>query len=376
MTERKKVGVVLFQLGGPDTPGAVEPFLRNLFSDPDIIELPLGGLLRRPLAWWMARRRAPHVREAYAEIGGGSPLLELTERQARALEQALAPETEARVFLAMRYWHPFTAEAVRRLRAFSPETVVLLPLYPQYSFATTGSSLNEWRRCWGDSRAPVKVVEDFHDHPLFLDAVTQQIVATLEEGGCSSRPVPAGCAGTDVRPCSSRPVPAGSAGTDVRLSEPSPSATSLSETHLIFSAHGLPVSFIARGDPYQRQVEETVARVTERLAARLGAAPAHAWCYQSKVGRQRWLEPSLDETVERLAGEGVRRMLVVPIAFVSEHIETLHEIAIQTRRKALALGVERFELMPALNDAPRFIAALKDLVLRALRSAGPSLRSG
>jgi ferrochelatase len=329
--------VVLFQLGGPDSPQAVEPFLYNLFCDPDIIEIPLGFLLRKPLARWIARRRAPKVAAHYNEIGGRSPILELTERQARALEQALRPHVDARVVMAMRYWHPFTADAIRELQAFQPEQIVLLPLYPQYSFATTGSSLNEWRRVYQPDSTPVRVIERFHDHPGYLDAVVEKINVSLDQFSPGRHPQAAG----------------------------------REKVHLLFSAHGLPESFVKRGDPYQREVEATARLVM----ARGGWSNAHSLCYQSKVGPQKWLEPSLDDSIHRLAREGVRQLLVIPIAFVSEHIETLHEINMETREEAEALGICLFRMAPAVGDSPRFIAALSDLVLRAAGVA-PAAQSG
>lgn len=331
MTEKKKIGVVLFQLGGPDSPEAIEPFLYNLFCDPDILDLPLGWLARRPLAKWISMRRSKKVATAYAEIGGKSPIRYLTERQALALERALSPQVNARVTVAMRYWHPFTADAAAILERDPPEAIVLLPLYPQYSRATTGSSLKEWQRRWRRSDIPTHTVERFYDHPLFLDAVVEKINLSLTH---FARP---------------------------------------EQAHLVFSAHGLPLSFVERGDPYARQVEETVRLVM----ARGGWANGHVVCYQSKVGRQKWLEPSLDDTVENLGESGVKHVLVVPISFVSEHIETLHEINIETREEAEESGIEQFEVMPALNDSPLFVAALTDLVLRAVgmeRPAGSVIR--
>jgi ferrochelatase len=323
MGDRKKVGVVLFQLGGPDSPEAVEPFLYNLFCDPDIIPLgPLGSVLRKPLARWIAWRRVRIVREHYAEIGGHSPIRRLTERQAVKLEAALRFHVDPRVAVAMRYWHPLTAEAVRQLDGAGLDELVLLPLYPHYSFATTRSSLKEWGRHYRPARlpAPLHVIEQFYDHPLYIEALAEKIEISLAHFDCPG------------------------------------------EVHLVFSAHGLPLSLVERGDPYPRQVEATVQLVRKR-----GGWPnAHTLCYQSKVGRQRWLEPSLTETIEKLAHAGCKQMLVVPIAFVTEHIETLHEINIEARAEAERLGVERFEMMPALGDSPRFIAALADLVLRAV----------
>ena len=345
MTARPRLGIVLFQLGGPDGPDSVEPFLYNLFSDPDIIDLPLGWLLRRPLARWIARRRSAQARAGYAAIGGGSPIRLLTERQARALEAALRPHVDAVVVVAMRYWHPFTSEAVASLARHPFDDVVLLPLYPQYSVTTTGSALNEWRRCFKIKDAHVHIVDRFYGHPGYIAAVVEKIALCL--------------------PHFSR------------------GGTSPGGPHLIFSAHSTPVSFVERGDPYQREIEETVRLVIERgresapnVAEGLSRQPPqvtvhsawpshHTLCYQSKVGRRKWLEPSLTATIERLAGEGVKQMLVVPISFVSEHIETLHEINDEARALALRLGVTQFEMVPAVGDSPRFIAALADLALRA-----------
>ena len=336
---KPRLGVVLFQLGGPDSPDAVEPFLYNLFCDPDIINFFGGWLARRPLAWWIAHRRAGIVREHYDAIGGQSPIRDLTERQARGLEQALAPDFDARCFIAMRYWHPLTQEAVAAVRSAhldAPlDALVLLPLYPQYSFATTVSSLKEWRRVFsapGSSRgrpaspAPREIViEEFHLHPQYIAALVRNIEAAL------------------ARFANRR------------------------NAQLVFSAHGLPLSLIARGDPYQRQVEETVAAVM----ARGGWPNAHTLCFQSRVGRQKWLDPSLTQTLERLSREGKRHLLVIPISFVTEHIETLHEISVEARAHALASGVEQFEVMPALDDSLGFIAALASLV-RAAVAAEPA----
>lgn len=328
MDGEKKVGVVLFQLGGPDRVDAVEPFLYNLFCDPDIINFPMAWLARKPLAKWIAVRRAKVVAAHYAVIGGGSPIRRLTERQAAALAEALRPHLSAQVAVAMRYWHPLTSEALAQLNPAALDELVLLPLYPHYSFATTGSSLKEWRRLYRSARIPVRLIEQFFDHPDYIGAVAERIQSSL-----------------------------------AKLERPE-------QVHLVFSAHSLPISLVERGDPYPQQIEATVGLVREA-----GGWPnPHVLCYQSRVGRQRWLEPSLTETIERLAEQGVKRMLVIPISFVTEHIETLHEINIEARERATALGVEEFSMMPALNDSPRFIRALADLVLRAVgvASAAPT----
>lgn len=319
----KRIGVVLFQLGGPDSLEAVEPFLYNLFLDPDIIDFPLARLARPVLARLIAASRAKKVQHHYAEIGGRSPIRELTERQAAALEAALRPEWDARVVVAMRYWHPLTEEAIRRLLAAEVAELVLLPLYPQYSSTTTGSSLREWNRRaaeLGVNGTPVRVVRQFYEDPGYLDALAGQIKITL-----------------------------------ARFDTPR-------DVHLVFSAHNVPAATVAAGDPYPAQIAATMELVMERGGWRL---PGHL-CYQSKVGGARWLEPTLDATIERLAAEGARDLLVVPIAFVSDHVETLSEIDIEARERAARRGIRQFELMPGLNDSPRFIHALAGLVRGAL----------
>ena len=334
---KPRLGVVLFQLGGPDSPEAVEPFLYNLFCDPDIINFFGGFLARRPLAWWIAHRRAGVVREHYDAIGGQSPIRRLTELQARKLEETLAPDFDARCFIAMRYWHPLTQEALKAVNAAAFNVLVLLPLYPQYSFATTLSSLKEWRRVAAarDSRARAEaprevLIEEFHLHPQYVGALVRNVETALARFA-------------DRR-----------------------------NANLVFSAHGLPLSLIARGDPYQRQVQETVAAVM----ARGGWPNAHTLCFQSRVGRQKWLEPSLTQTLERLPREGKKHLLIIPISFVTEHIETLHEINIEARAHALASGVEQFEVMPALDGSPEFIAALASLVRAAVATEPAATAAG
>ena len=322
MTAKKKISVVLFQLGGPDSSDAVEPFLYNLFCDPDIINFFGAWFARRPLARYIARNRTSVVREHYDAIGGHSPIRLLTERQARALEAALAPHCDARCFIAMRYWDPLTAKAAAEVNAAGNSELVLLPLYPQYSFATTSSSLKEWKRVYhpNGNAARTRTIEKFFDHPLYIQSVAEKIALTL-----------------------------------THFDEPD-------HAHIVFSAHGLPLSLIERGDPYAKQVEETVRLVMQRGAWK----NQHTLCYQSKVGRRKWLSPSLTETIERLAGTGEKHLLIVPIAFVTEHIETLHEINIEAREESHKLGVEQFEMMPAVGDSPTFISALADLVLKAI----------
>lgn len=320
----KKIAVVLFQLGGPDSQAAVEPFLYNLFCDPDIINFPGAFLARKAIAKLISTTRSKVVGQHYMEIGGASPIRRLTEQQARALEQALQPHISARAIVAMRYWHPNTAEAIAALGRESFDELILLPLYPHYSFATTRSSLNEWNRQY-KPKTPVKLIDHFYDHPDYIAAIVERINSVLAD-----------------------------------LKQPD-------DIHLVFSAHGLPLALVEKGDPYPKQIEETVQLVRE-----LGAWPnPHVLCFQSRVGPQKWLQPSLDATIEQMAHSGIKRMLVIPIAFLTEHIETLHEINIEAREEAESLGVTEFLMMPALNDSPLLIRALADLVLRSV-----GMRSG
>lgn len=319
MSGARSIAVVLFQLGGPDSQEAVEPFLYNLFCDPDIINFPGSFLARKPLAKLISVTRAKKVRLNYAAIGGGSPIRRLTEQQAKALEAALRPVVQARCIVAMRYWHPSTTEAIARLRSEPFDELVLLPLYPQYSTATTGSSLKEWNRLY-KPETPVHLIERFYDHPDYIAAIVDRINSVL-----------------------------------YRLPD-------RDEVHLVFSAHGLPLVLVENGDPYPKHIQQTVSLVRE-----LGAWPnSHTLCFQSKVGPQKWLEPSLTTTIEQLALQGAKRMLVVPVAFLTDHIETLHEINIEARAEAEHLGVDDFHLMPALNDSPLLIRAMADLVLRSV----------
>lgn len=315
MAPSDRTAIVLLQLGGPDGPGAVEPFLYNLFCDPDIIDLPLAFLFRKPLARLISSKRAPKVQEYYRNIGGRSPILRLTQRQATAL----AVRTGMPVHIAMRYWHPMTDAVVARLQQDGVGHVVLLPLYPQYSKSTTGSAVNEWNRiCARTGYAPaVSVVEEYCEHPLLIRALVQNI-------GVALRRVP---------------------------------PADRSKVHLVFSAHGTPMKLVREGDPYQGQVVRTYEAVVREGQFGLH----HHLCYQSKVGPQKWLEPSLLQTLDRLADEGATHVIVVPVAFVSDHSETLWEINIEVRRHARSRGIRHYDMMPALNTNPSFIGALAEL---------------
>jgi ferrochelatase len=312
----EKSAVLLLQMGGPDSLEAVEPFLRNLFSDRDIIRL--GPAFLQPvIARWIARRRAQKVEEQYEKIGGRSPIRKFTTAQALALEERLGGDF--RCFPAMRYWRPSTIEALAAVKKAGISRIVALPLYPHYSRATTGSSVNELRRVLNLTGGgfAVSFIESFHDHPLYIRAVA----GTIAEG----------LAG----------FPQGE------------------EVTLLFSAHSLPVSFIESGDPYLSQVEETVRLVMESFPG-----IRHDLAFQSKAGPVKWLEPSTEEAIVRYAESGCRNLLVVPISFVCDHIETLYEIDITYAALARERGVENFLRAPSLNTSPLFIDCLADLVVR------------
>jgi ferrochelatase len=323
MRDALKIGVVLFNLGGPDTLDAVEPFLENLFSDPAIISLP--WLLRKPLAKLIARRRGPVAREIYAKLGGGSPIVPETQAQARALEAVLASRGhQARAVIAMRAWKPFSDEAVRELKAWNPERIVLLPLYPQFSTTTTQSSLDDWKRAFGrsDLTVPQSRVCCYPWASGFIEAQ----VALIGEALAKKR------VGVDYR--------------------------------LLLSAHGLPKRVIDKGDPYHWQVEKTAAAIVEKLGI---AGLDWNVCYQSRVGPLEWIGPATDAEIRRAGSEG-KGAIVVPIAFVSEHSETLVELDMEYGKLARDSGVVDYIRVPTVSTHPAFIATLADLVERALAS--------
>lgn len=315
-----RIGVVLLQLGGPDSPEAVEPFLFNLFCDPEIINFPFSFLFRRVIARLISKRRAPYAAAHYRQIGGSSPINEITKQQAAALERALSQSFSTRVIVAMRYWKPSTAEAADILRHENISRVVLLPLYPQFSVSTTGSSINEWKRIAGASRFFIEtdIIREYHQHPIYIKSIVERIRETL-----------------------------------LRFPEKSRSAI-----HLLFSAHGTPLTLVKRGDPYKEQIEKTVAAVMAMGEFSLD----HDLSFQSRVGPQKWIPPFTADTVRRLANNGVKNILVIPVAFVSDHIETLYELGIEVRDLAMKNGVEQFEVMEGLNTSATFIEALADLV--------------
>lgn len=324
-----RVAVVLFNLGGPDRPEAIKPFLLNLFRDPAILRVP--PFVRPFLARYIARARVKPATEIYALMGGKSPLLDLTNAQARALEAELA-ELETKCFVAMRYWHPFASETVKQVCDWNPDEIVLLPLYPQFSTTTTGSSLTDWREAaaMAGLAKPVVSVCCYHNDSGFIGAVTGLVRRSYD---------------------AARAEVSGEIG-----------------LRILFSAHGLPEVIISRGDPYQAQIESTVAAVVASLAI---DGLDYAICYQSRATPQVWIGPSTDSEVAR-AGRDRVALLVVPIAFVSDHSETLVELDIEYRELAHKSGVPAYFRAPAANADPAFITALAGLI-RAARTHGPGL---
>ena len=328
MNSRKKKAVVLFQLGGPDSLEAVEPFLYNLFCDPDIIDIPGAFLFRKALAKLVSSLRAPKVRELYKNIGGRSPIFPQTEEQAKALKSALQLRgISADVLIAMRYWNPTTKDVVEDLRKKEIEEVVLLPLYPHYSRATTGSSVNEWNRVIRREKAQdisTRLIKSYYDHPLYIEALVGNIKQAIERVPAAER----------------------------------------NRITLVFSAHGTPLKLVREGDPYSQHIRTTYELVVEKGSFGL----PHCLCFQSKVGPQQWLEPSLTQTIERLGVEKASHVIVIPVAFVTEHIETLSEINIEAREEAHSLGIGYFDMMPALIANEKFIECLTDLVVKELHN--------
>ena len=331
MTHRRKVAIVLFNLGGPDSPEAVRPFLLNLFRDPAILRVP--RLIRPFLARIIARARVKPATENYRLLGGKSPLLDMTRAQADAIEAAL-PDLDAKCFIAMRYWHPFSLETARAVKAWQPDDVVLLPLYPQYSTTTTGSSLTAWREASARAGlvAPVSTICCFPADPGFIAATTAIIRRSYEEARAALDPA----------------IP----------------------LRILFSAHGLPETIVTGGDPYQAQIEQTVAAV---MAAWGTEGLDHTICYQSRATPQKWLEPSTDQEIKR-AGDDGTAVLVVPIAFVSEHSETLVELDIEYRELAEGAHVPGYFRAPTQRVDTGFIDSLAALV-RFARESGPGMHA-
>ena len=308
---------MLLNLGGPDSLEAVEPYLVNLFLDPFLIRIPfLRGFLRRWFARWVARRRAPHARQLYSEIGGRSPIGPLTESQGRRLEEELGPGYKS--YVAFSAWRPYIKDAVEQARADGCQKLVGVSLYPQWCSATTESAFHDLRKSVNGA-VPLAEVDRYPEDPQYLDSLTSTVREALR-----------------------------------RFEKPE-------QVHILFSAHGVPQSLIRRGDPYQSEIKKTVQGVLQRLPK------DQPWSlsYQSKVGPVKWLEPATIDHLPALAKQGVKQVLVVPVAFVSDHIETLHEQRILLRGIAQKAGIERYEVANALNDCRLFARALARLVREA-----------
>ncbi|MEH2377141.1 ferrochelatase [Nostoc sp.] len=321
-----RVGVLLLNLGGPDKLEDVGPFLYNLFSDPEIIRLPFRWL-QKPLAWFIASRRTRTSQANYKQIGGGSPLRRITEAQGQALKEQLGYlGQEAKIYVGMRYWHPYTEEAIAQITQDNIEHLVILPLYPQFSISTSGSSFRLLEKLWQEDPKlqPIDytVIPSWYKEPGYLQAIAELIAQELEQF-------------------------------------PNPD-----EVHIFFSAHGVPKSYVEEaGDPYQQEIEECTALIMQTL----NRPNVHTLAYQSRVGPVEWLQPYTEDALKKLGAEGVKDLVVVPISFVSEHIETLQEIDIEYREIAEESGIHNFRRVPAPNTHPVFINALADLVIDALK---------
>ncbi len=341
-----RLGVLLLNLGGPDQLEDVGPFLFNLFADPEIIRIPLPWL-QRPLAWFISTRRTKKSQENYRQIGGGSPLRRITEAQAQALQNQLQQQAshshnadssieqtsiqEARVYVGMRYWHPFTEEAIARIKRDRIENLVILPLYPQFSISTSGSSFRLLERLWVEDpkldRIEYTVIPSWYKQPGYLQAMAELIAQEIDQ-----------------------------------FSNPD-------GVQIFFSAHGVPRSYVEEaGDPYQQEIEECTALIMQTL----NRPNPHTLAYQSRVGPVEWLQPYTEDAIQKLGAQGVKNMVVVPISFVSEHIETLQEIDIEYREIAEHSGIHNFRRVPALNTHPLFIQAMAEMVVEALQA--PSLQ--
>ncbi|PIE64218.1 MAG: ferrochelatase [Desulfobacterales bacterium] len=314
--QNEKIGIILLNMGGPSNLQEVRPFLYNIFSDREIIRLG-PPFLQKPLAWMIARKRAPKSMATYEKIGGGSPITRITRKQAEALEKALCEHGDFTVTMAMRYWQPTSREALQIMREKGICKIVALSLYPHYSCATSGSSFKELKRNNNKNNCfELTEITAWPDHPGYISCLADRI----KRG--------------------------------VLLFAPS-------DAEIVYSAHNLPTSFVEEGDPYVTHLKKTIEAI-EKITAKQGRL-----CFQSKSGPVDWLSPSTPEMLERIGREGKKNILMVPISFVSDHVETLYEIKMEYRDLAAELGM-RLEMTEALNCDPHFIDALKDLVLQAI----------
>ncbi|MDQ7787126.1 MAG: ferrochelatase [Thermodesulfovibrionales bacterium] len=331
------IGVVFLNLGGPDSLQAVGPFLYNLFSDRQIIRLG-PSFLQKPLAWLISSVRSGKTENLYRMIGGKSPILEITSAQAKALEESLnqnssptappprreksskaATDVNYKVFIAMRYWHPFTEDVIPVIHNTGIRKLIALCLYPHYSIATSGSSLSKFREVISQYPIEFFTIAEWYDHPLYIESLIDVIQKGIQSFGSESA----------------------------------------HDIHVLFSAHSLPQKFIDQGDPYVAHTMKTIGEITKRISMQWHLS------YQSKSGPVQWLEPSTEAKLEELSGKGVKNILMVPISFVSDHIETLYEIDILYANLATKLGMT-LHRAASLNTNPLFIEALRDMVMKSV----------
>jgi protoporphyrin/coproporphyrin ferrochelatase len=322
-----RVGVLLLNLGGPEQLSDVRPFLYNLFSDPEIIRLPFRWL-QKPLAWLISTSRARKSQENYRQIGGGSPLRKITEEQGNALQKVLRDRgMDATVYIGMRYWNPFTEEAIAQIKRDGVEDLVVLPLYPQFSISTSGSSFRILEDLWKADTELQKinytVIPSWYDRPGYVESMADLVRQELDH------------------------------------------CTNPEEATVFFSAHGVPVSYVKEaGDPYQTEIENCTALIMKAL----NRPNPHVLAYQSRVGPIEWLQPYTEDELVALGEKGTEELVVVPVSFISEHIETLQEIDMEYREIALEAGIKQFRRAPALNTYPKFINDLGNMVVEALNA--------
>ena len=325
----EKVGVLLMNLGGPERIKDVGPFLYNLFSDPEIIRLPIPAF-QKPLAWLISTLRSTKSQEAYLSIGGGSPLRRITEQQARELQSKLRENgLNATTYIAMRYWHPFTESAIADMKADGIDQVVVLPLYPHFSISTSGSSFRELKKLRDNDsefkKIPIRCIRNWFDQSGYLTSMVELIAEQIS-----------------------------------LCQDPS-------SAHVFFTAHGVPKSYVEEaGDPYKDQIEACSLLIIEELKKYLGFSNPYTLSYQSRVGPEEWLKPYTEDVLEELGKSKVDDLIVVPISFVGEHIETLQEIDIEYKEIAEKAGIKNFRRVKALNTHPTFISGLNDLVISCL----------
>lgn len=311
-----KIAVVLFNLGGPDSLDAVQPFLENLFNDPDIFKIPF----QKSFAKFISKKRSPKIQKEYELIGGSSPINMWTEKQRSMLQANLLKHNiDAEVFVAMRYWKPLTEETAEIISKKIFDKIILLPLYPHFSISTTGSSFNEWKRVYKSETSKLIYINSYQTNSFYVSAINQRIEEALLNFSEDKR----------------------------------------KNVQLVFSAHGTPVSYVKKGDPYSGQIKETIEAV---MILRNHSHEYHL-CFQSKVGPARWLEPSTSDKIKELSLKGKKHLLVIPISFVSDHVETSFELNIEYRHVADQSGIENYVVMNGLNDSKFFIQALSELVM-------------